>query len=88
MLTHHSPHQVTDFTAAEHSLNELSKTLVLGRETLLVIALAAIGIFSRLWILGARVMSHDESLHVYDSWLLATGKGFAHNPMMHGPFFV
>ena len=31
-------------------------------------------------------MSHDESLHVYYSWLLATGKGFAHNPMMRGPF--
>ena len=41
---------------------------------------------SRLWALGARVMSHDESLHVHYSWLLATGKGFVHNPMMHGPF--
>ena len=31
-------------------------------------------------------MSHDESLHVYYSWLLANGDGFVHNPMMHGPF--
>jgi uncharacterized protein (TIGR03663 family) len=31
-------------------------------------------------------MSHDESLHVFYSWQLAIGKGFVHNPMMHGPF--
>lgn len=31
-------------------------------------------------------MSHDESLHVYYSWLLSKGNGFTHNPMMHGPF--
>lgn len=55
-------------------------------ETAIVGALALVAIFTRLWSLGARVMSHDESLHVYYSWLLATGKGFAHNPMMHGPF--
>jgi len=41
---------------------------------------------TRLWILDARVMSHGESLHVFYSWQLATGKGFAHNLMMHGPF--
>jgi uncharacterized protein (TIGR03663 family) len=45
-----------------------------------------LAVVSRLWALGARVMSHDESLHVYYSWLLASGKGYAHNPMMHGPF--
>ena len=55
-------------------------------ETAIVGILALTAVFSRLWALGARVMGHDESLHVYYSWLLATGKGFAHNPMMHGPF--
>lgn len=40
---------------------------------------------SRLYELGLRVMSHDESLHVYFSWLLARGQGFQHTPMMHGP---
>lgn len=55
-------------------------------ETVIVGMLALTAVLSRLWTLGARVMSHDESLHVYYSWLLATGKGFAHNPMMHGPF--
>ncbi len=40
----------------------------------------------RLWELGARAMHHDESLHAYYSWNLATGKGYEHTPMMHGPF--
>ena len=40
---------------------------------------------SRLYNLGARVMSHDESLHTYFSWLLYKGDGYQHNPMMHGP---
>jgi uncharacterized protein (TIGR03663 family) len=60
--------------------------LVLSRETVFIIFLAGSALASRLWMLGARVMSHDESLHVYYSWLLSTGKGFTHNPMMHGPF--
>lgn len=52
----------------------------------ITLALAFAVITTRLIYLGQRVMSHDESLHVYYSWLLATGKGFIHTPMMHGPF--
>ncbi len=37
-------------------------------------------------ILGTRVMSHDESLHTYFSWLLYRGQGYQHTPMMHGPW--
>ena len=40
---------------------------------------------SRFYDLGTRVMSHDESLHTYFSWLLYKGDGYQHNPMMHGP---
>ncbi len=63
----------------------LSSSFPLTWEKALVVGLALAGVITRLWNLGARVMSHDESLHVYYSWLLATGKGFNHNPMMHGP---
>ncbi len=42
-------------------------------------------VISRFYNLGARVMSHDESLHTYFSWLLYKGDGYQHNPMMHGP---
>lgn len=47
------------------------------------IILAAI--VSRFYNLGARAMSHDESLHTYFSYLLYKGQGYQHNPMMHGP---
>ncbi len=54
-----------------------------------VVAYGVIGVLavlSRLWMLGERTMSHDESLHVVYSWNLFAGKGFEHTPMMHGPF--
>ena len=76
----------TSFVAAVRLPAFLLQTIVITWETAIVMVLAVVTLFSRLWMLGARVMSHDESLHVYYSWLLATGKGFAHNPMMHGPF--
>src|SRR3990172_260031 len=41
---------------------------------------------TRFYSLGLRVMSHDESLHTYFSWLLYRGQGYQHSPMMHGPF--
>ena len=40
----------------------------------------------RFWDLGSRALHHDESLHATYSWYLATGKGYRHDPMMHGPF--
>ena len=49
-----------------------------------VILLAAV--LTRFWDLGSRALHHDESLHAYFSWLLATGQGYAHDPLMHGPF--
>ncbi|HEX9616054.1 MAG TPA: flippase activity-associated protein Agl23 [Anaerolineales bacterium] len=64
----------------------LSFAFPLTWETALVGAMLVLAAITRLWALGARVMSHDESLHVYYSWQLANGDGFAHNPMMHGPF--
>ncbi|MDA0769614.1 MAG: TIGR03663 family protein [Chloroflexi bacterium] len=48
----------------------------------LLILVAAV---MRLWDLGSRALHHDESLHSYFSWELFDGRGFVHNPMMHGP---
>lgn len=76
----------TNFITAVRSPAFIHQTLLITWETAIVATLAIIALFARLWLLGARVMSHDESLHVYYSWLLATGKGFVHNPMMHGAF--
>jgi predicted membrane-bound mannosyltransferase/DNA-binding beta-propeller fold protein YncE len=45
-----------------------------------------LAIITRFYDLESRVMSHDESLHTYFSWLLYRGQGYQHSPMMHGPF--
>ena len=42
--------------------------LSLNIETLLWIIILVLAVFSRFYILGARVMSHDENSHVYYSW--------------------
>jgi len=55
-------------------------------ERALYLIFALLAVLSRFYDLGARVMSHDESLHTYFSHLLATGKGYQHTPLMHGPF--
>ncbi len=49
------------------------------------LVLAVLAFFSRLYMLGVRSMSHDESLHVVYSYNLYAGKGYQHSPMMHGP---
>lgn len=54
-------------------------------ETLLYLVILALAVFSRFFILEARVMSHDENSHVYYSWRFYRGEGFQHDPLMHGP---
>ena len=44
-----------------------------------------LAVITRFYDLESRVMSHDESLHTYFSWLLYRGQGYQHTPMMHGP---
>ena len=54
-------------------------------EVLIFAGVILLAILSRFYNLGERVMSHDESLHTYYSWLYSQGQGYQHNPMMHGP---
>jgi len=54
-------------------------------EVAIFAAIILLAIATRFYNLGARVMSHDESLHTYFSWLYYKGDGYQHNPMMHGP---
>ncbi|MCS7207545.1 MAG: TIGR03663 family protein [Dehalococcoidia bacterium] len=61
-------------------------TLPLAWEVVLPLGLMGIALVMRLWDLGSRALHHDESLHAVYSWYLATGKGYRHDPMMHGPF--
>ncbi len=54
-------------------------------EKVAYIVILLLALFTRFYILGDRVMSHDESLHTKFSWYLYAGQGYSHNPMMHGP---
>ena len=58
----------------------------LNWEVGLYVLLIVIALVMRLWALGDRPFHHDEGLHAIYSWYLATGRGYEHNPMMHGPF--
>ena len=64
----------------------LSSLIRWDREKLAFAALVLLALVARLYGLGWRAMSHDESLHSLYSWQLYDGRGYEHNPMMHGPF--
>ncbi|MEK6222901.1 MAG: TIGR03663 family protein, partial [Chloroflexota bacterium] len=66
-------------------LNKSLPPLNISWEVLLFGLIILAAIISRFYDLGTRVMSHDESLHTYYSWLLFKGSGFSHTPLMHGP---
>ncbi|MDP6823884.1 MAG: TIGR03663 family protein [Dehalococcoidia bacterium] len=50
------------------------------------VSLFLVALAMRLYDLGGRAVHHDESLHGYFSWQLFNGNGYAHDPLMHGPF--
>ena len=52
---------------------------------IIFILIVLVALVSRTAMLGARVMSHDETSHVYFSWLLDQGRGYSHDPVTHGP---
>jgi len=54
--------------------------------TLAYLAIIAVAVGTRLWNLGPRAYSHDESIHAWESWKLVTGQSYRHNPTYHGPF--
>jgi len=50
------------------------------------LALAVFGFALRMFDLGQRALHHDESLHAVYSWYLYIGRGYIHDPLMHGPY--
>jgi uncharacterized protein (TIGR03663 family) len=85
-MNHVIPRSIDTFAPEGRRTRLLGIVFPVTLETVLISMLFLAAVVTRLWALGGRVMSHDESLHVYYSWQLASGAGFAHNPMMHGPF--
>lgn len=48
--------------------------------------LGFVALLAHLWGLGDRALHHDETLHAAYSWNLFTGRGYIHDPLLHGPF--
>ena len=64
----------------------LGQWVVLNWETTAWILLLILAAVSRFYDVGARAMSHDESLHANYSYVLYSQGRYEHTPMMHGPF--
>src|SRR3990172_12538658 len=65
--------------------------LILGKlslERCIFIAVFAVAVITRLYILGVRPYHHDESIHAFFSWKVTQdGVGaYAYDPVYHGPF--
>ncbi len=54
-------------------------------EQLAYSALGLLALFAHLWMLGDRALHHDETLHAAYSWFLYVGRGYIHDPLLHGP---
>lgn len=63
----------------------LARAYTVNWEAVVYLIIFVLAILTRFVDLGARVMSHDESLHTYYSWRLETAGDFQHTPLMHGP---
>ena len=64
----------------------LERWLPVRWEVAAYVLLMAVALAMRLWGLGDRTMHHDESLHALYSWYIVEGRGYEHNPLLHGPF--
>jgi len=64
----------------------LNKLVAFDWEKAVFALIIILALATRLWGLGDRVQSHDESIHTRYSWNLYAGHGFQHAPLMHGPF--
>lgn len=65
--------------------NPIAAKITLNWENILFALILIFTIFTRFYSLGSRVMSHDETSHVYFSWLFEQGNGYSHDPVTHGP---
>ncbi|MGD2079440.1 MAG: TIGR03663 family protein, partial [Chloroflexota bacterium] len=54
-------------------------------EKAIFLAFFILALITRIWGVGDRVVSHDESLHTQYSYQYYNGEGYTHSPLMHGP---
>lgn len=63
----------------------LFSTIKVNWETVIFVTILVLAVITRFYALESRVMSHDETSHVYFSWLYEQGRGYSHDPVTHGP---
>lgn len=79
------PPMETDLNLSPKKALTGSYTLRLNLETVLVVLILLTAVFSRFYLLGERVMSHDEVNHVVPSFDFFQGRGYRYDPITHGP---
>ena len=80
-----------EIQAPKASTNLLDKPLIASHPTitiekLVIVLILILAVFSRFYQVDKRVMSHDEVNHVVPAYDLYQGRGYAHDPITHGPF--
>ena len=82
-----SPHAVPAAPTRADTFVRLARvTRTITIEQCAYLAIFTAAVLTRFWDLGARALHHDESLHAWFSYQYAIGKGYEHDPLMHGPF--
>jgi uncharacterized protein (TIGR03663 family) len=76
--TQHDQRSVSEFESARSGL-------LLTVETLLYIVIGIASAILHVWGLGDRALHHDETLHAVYSWYVYQGRGYMHDPLLHGP---
>jgi uncharacterized protein (TIGR03663 family) len=59
--------------------------LLLTVEILLYVLIGIASAILHVWGLGERALHHDETLHAVYSWYVYQGRGYMHDPLLHGP---
>ena len=64
---------------------DIARPWALTVEQLAYLILGALALLAHLWALGDHALHHDETLHASYSWYLLVGRGYIHDPLLHGP---
>jgi hypothetical protein len=84
-----TPAFVPEETPAQPQADFLSRPITsafnLDWEKAIYLLFILLALVTRLWAVGDRVVSHDESLHTQYSYQYYNGDGYTHTPLMHGP---
>ena len=77
---------VEPLSSEQENQRGLAAYLPVRWEIVFYVGLVAVALLMRVWELGDRSLHHDESLHAVYSWYIYDGRGYGHDPLMHGPF--